>query len=384
MSAGSFIKNVPLFDLNYDEREQNAVLDVLKSKWISTGPQCEAFEKEFAQKMNVSFALSLSNCTVALHLALIICGVKEGDEVILPSLTFVATANAIRYVGATPVFADIESIDDLTISPSDIEKCITPKTSAIMVMHYGGYACDMESISKIAKKYDLKIIEDACHAPLGKLGDTYMGAWGDMGCFSFFSNKNMATGEGGMLVTTDEELYKKAKLMRSHGMTTLSYQRAGGHATSYDVVTLGYNYRMDDIHASIGRVQLQKLEGDIQNRRRHVARYIHGLSDVNDVTVPFKAHRGTSSHYIFPIWVSGGEERRDALRAHLKDNGVMTSMHYKPVHSFSIYEEFSRTLPKTMQAVEGLITLPLYGHMDEDAPDYVCKVLKEGLSKCQA
>lgn len=381
--AKSNIRQVPLFDLNFGVEEQNAVIEVMQNKWISTGPQCEAFEREFAAALNAPFALTTSNCTTALHLALLLLDIGEGDEVILPSLTFVATANAIRYVGAIPVFADITSLEDLTMSPEDIRRCITPKTKAIMVMHYAGYASDMPAICEIAKEHNLKIIEDACHAPLGALDGVSMGLWGDIGCFSFFSNKNMATGEGGMLVTKDEELYKRAKLLRSHGMTTLSYQRAGGHTTTYDVVSLGYNYRMDDIHASIGRVQLKKLPADIARRKAFVERYHANLKGVKDVTLPFSNHRGTSSYYIVPIWVKGGEERRDAIRAYLRENGIMTSMHYKPVHHFSIYEQFGREVPLTEQAVQGLITLPLYGHMGDDAVDYVCEVVERALDTCK-
>lgn len=253
-----------------------------------------------------------------------------------------------------------------------------------MVMHYAGYACDMPAICAIAKEHNLKIIEDACHAPLGSLDGISMGLWGDIGCFSFFSNKNMATGEGGMLVVKQEDLYKKAKLLRSHGMTTLSYQRAGGHATSYDVVTLGYNYRMDDIHASIGRVQLKKLGPDIARRKKFVERYHANLKGANNITIPFAQHRGESSYYVFPVWVEGGEERRDAIRAYLRENGVMTSMHYKPVHHFRIYEQYGRDLPVTHKAVNGLITLPLYGHMGDDAVDYVCEILKHAVVACPA
>lgn len=376
--------NVPLFDLNYDEREQQAVMDVLKSKWISTGPQCEAFEKEFAEALRVPHALSLSNCTVALHLGLLLLGIGEGDEVILPSLTFVATANAIRYVGAVPVFADVKSLEDLTMDPEDIKRCITPKTKAIMTMHYAGYASDMPEICKIAAEHNLKVIEDACHAPLAELDGKAMGTWGDIGCFSFFSNKNMATGEGGMIVMKDKALYDQARLLRSHGMTTLSYQRAGGHAVSYDVVGLGYNYRMDDIHASLGRVQLKKLPADIKQRGVYTKSYMDRLKDLKGVVLPFAETRGTSAYYIYTCWVEGGEERRDAIRKYLKEHGVMTSMHYKPVHHFSIYQQFARPLPVTEKAVEGLITLPLYGHMGDEAVSYVCDKLEEALSVCPA
>jgi dTDP-4-amino-4,6-dideoxygalactose transaminase len=257
---------IPLFDLNFDEAEERAVVDTLRSKWISTGPKTAEFESKFASMLNVPHAVALANCTVALHLAMKLVGIHAGDEVICPSLTFVATANAIRYVDAVPVFADITSYEDLTIDPLDIEKKISKKTKAIVVMHYGGFACDMDRIMAIAKKHELKVIEDACHGPMSEYKGKKLGTIGDIGCFSFFSNKNISTGEGGMLVTNNSEYFERAKLLRSHGMTSLSYERAKGHSTSYDVVDLGYNYRMDDIRASIGITQLDKLEKEFIKR----------------------------------------------------------------------------------------------------------------------
>ncbi len=246
--------------------EENAVLETMRSRWISTGPKTVEFENKFASMLKVKHAVALSNCTVALHLALKVLGIKEGDEVICPSLTFVATVNSIRYLNAIPVFADIKSYNDLTIDPVDIESKITGKTRAIVVMHYGGFACDMDAILKIAKNNNLKVVEDACHAPLSEYNGKKLGTIGDIGCFSFFSNKNISTGEGGMLVSDNLKLSERVKLLRSHGMTSLSYERAKGHSTSYDVIDLGFNYRMDDIRASIGIVQLDKLENDLNKR----------------------------------------------------------------------------------------------------------------------
>lgn len=214
---------IPLFELNFDEAEEKAVIETIRSKWISIGPKTTEFENKFASMLNVKHSIALSNCTVALHLAMKILGIKDGDEVICPSLTFVATVNSIRYVNAIPVFADVKSYDDLTIDPEDIEKKITSKTKAIVVMHYGGFACDMDRIMAIAKKYNLKVIEDSCHGPLSEHQGRKLGTIGDIGCFSFFSNKNISTGEGGMLVTNNPEYFQRAKLLRSHGMTSLSY-----------------------------------------------------------------------------------------------------------------------------------------------------------------
>jgi dTDP-4-amino-4,6-dideoxygalactose transaminase len=181
---------IPLFDLNFDQAEEDAVIKTLRSKWISTGPKTAEFEKKFAEMIGAKHALALSNCTVSLHLALMLIGIKPGDEVICPSLTFVATANAIRYLNAKPVFADIKSHEDLTIDPKDIERKISKKTKAIMLMHFGGFGCDMDQIMQIAEKNNIKIIEDACHAPLSEYDGKKLGTFGEFGCFSFFSNKN--------------------------------------------------------------------------------------------------------------------------------------------------------------------------------------------------
>jgi len=292
---------IPLFDLNFSEEEEKAVIDTMKSNWISTGLKCAEFENLFSEMLGIKYSVSLSSCTGALHLALKALGISKGDEVIAPSLTFVATINAIKYVQATPVFADIRSYDDLTIDPSQIEELITSRTKAIIVMHYAGFSCDMDRIMAIAKNHDLKVIEDACHGPLSEYSGKKLGTIGDIGCFSFFSNKNISTGEGGMLVTDDEAIYKKTKLLRSHGMTTMSYERSKGHANSYDVIDIGYNYRMDDIRASLGIVQLKKMKEDLIRRAEIRKYYIEQLSDVEEIIIPFINHEGFVSNYIFPI-----------------------------------------------------------------------------------
>ena len=220
---------------------------------------------------------------------------------ICPSLTFAATVNAIRYVNANPVFCDITGQNDLTIDAEMIESLITKKTKAIIVMHYAGFPCNMNLIMKIARKYKLKVIEDAAHAPLSEYNGKRLGTIGDIGCFSFFSNKNISVGEGGMIVTNNEKYYKNVKLLRSHGMTTLSYERSKGHSTGYDVVDLGYNYRLDDIRASIGLVQLKKLNADLKKRRKLRNIYIEYLNDTENLIIPFLNNTSFVSNYIFPV-----------------------------------------------------------------------------------
>ena len=367
---------IPLFDLNFDESEERAVIETLRSKWISTGPRTLEFEKKFSTLLNIKHSIALSNCTVALHLAMILCDVKEGDEVICPSLTFVATVNAIRYVNANPVFADIKSYDDLTIDPVDIENKITDKTKAIVVMHYGGFACNMDAIMSTAKKYNLKVIEDACHGPMSEYHYKKLGTIGDIGCFSFFSNKNISTGEGGMLVTNNPAFDEKAKLIRSHGMTSLSYERSKGHSTSYDVVDLGYNYRMDDIRASIGMVQLEKLNGDLNKRAEVRKIYIQELDRNDNIIIPFKDYKEFSSNYIFPIVLKNSTcEKRDEIRNKLAENGIQTSVHYPAVHNFSIYKNFKRNLPVTNYVTDNLITLPMYGNLGKSDISFITQTI---------
>jgi dTDP-4-amino-4,6-dideoxygalactose transaminase len=368
---------IPLFDLNFDQEEEKAVLETIRSKWISTGPKTIEFENKFSSMLNAKYAIALSNCTVALHLAMKLSEINEGDEVICPSLTFVATVNAIRYVNAVPVFVDIKSFENLTIDPVEIEKKITSKTKAIVVMHYGGFACDMKIIMSIAEKYKLKVIEDACHGPLSEYQGKKLGTIGDIGCFSFFSNKNISTGEGGMLVTNNTDLYEKTKLLRSHGMTSLSYERAKGHSTSYDVVELGYNYRMDDIRASIGIVQLDKIQKDLMKRNELRKIYIEQLSNIEDIIIPFKDSKEFSSNYIFPIVLKNSTyKRRDEIRNKLAESGIQTSVHYPAVHKFSIYKNFSVGLPNTEYVADNLITLPMHSKLSFDDISHITHSLK--------
>lgn len=368
---------IPLFDLNFDEKEGQAALETIQSKWISTGPKTAAFEEKFASMLGAKHAVALSNCTVSLHLALKLAGVQAGDEVICPSLTFVATVNSIRYVDAIPVFADVTSYEDPTIDPEDIRRKITPKTKAIMVMHYGGFACNMEKIMQIAQEHNLKVIEDACHGPLSEYKGKKLGTIGDVGCFSFFSNKNISTGEGGMLITNNDEYASRTKLLRSHGMTTMSYERAKGHSTAYDVIELGYNYRMDDIHSSIGLVQLNKIEADLNKRAEIRKLYVSLLSEIPGIIIPFRDYTEFSSNYILPVVIrDGNAEKRDRIRAALAEAGIQTSMHYPAVHRFSIYKDFYSELPITDYLVNNLITLPMYSNLSEEQVHYICNTLK--------
>lgn len=372
---------IPLFNLNFDDQEEQSALNVIKSRWISSGPKCAELEQKFANMLNVKYALAVNSCTAALHLAVMCSDIQPGDEVIVPSLTFVATANAVRYAGGIPVFCDIVSPGELVLDAEKIEALITPKTKAIIPMHYAGFACNMDKILQIAHKHNLKVIEDACHGPLSEYYGKYLGTLGNAGCFSFYSNKNISTGEGGMLVTNDEQLYQRAKLLRSHGMTTMSYDRAKGHSTEYDVVDLGYNYRLDDIRAAIGLSQLNKLNDDIEKRNEIRMIYVDYLKNIEKIIVPFCDYAERSASYIFPIVLANSnKDFRNKMREFLADNGIQTSIHYPPVHRFSIYENYPHgDLTNTEYVADCEITLPMYGSLTENEIRYICKTLKKGL-----
>lgn len=368
---------IPLFKLNFDEREVEAASTTIRSGWISTGPKCEKLEQMFVDLFHVKYAISVSNCTDALHLACTLCDIKPGDEVLCPSLTFAASVNCIRYVGATPVFCDIKGINNINIDPADIERKITPKTKAVLVVHMAGFPADMDSIMSIAQRHNLKVIEDACHGPLSEYKGKKLGTIGDVGCFSFFSNKNISTGEGGMLITNNDNMAKRAKLLRSHGMTTMSYQRANGHATSYDIIEMGYNYRLDDIRASIAIVQLQKLLPDLQKRVEIRKKYIDGLSEIKGITVPFADNTEFVSNYIMPVVLIGStKEYRDSVRKHLQIAGIQTSVHYPAIHKFSIYKEYDARLQITDYVSDNEFTLPMYASLTDNEIMYILTNLK--------
>jgi dTDP-4-amino-4,6-dideoxygalactose transaminase len=372
---------IPLFDLNYDEAEQDAVLRTLRSKWISMGTNVKGLENAFQDLLQVPHAVALTNCTAALHLALEVLGVRQGDEVLVPSLTFVATVNAVRYVGATPVFVDICGPEDLSIDPDDLESRISPRTKAILPMHFGGFGCDMERLAAIARRHKLFLVEDAAHAPCSEYAGRMLGTFGDIGVFSFFSNKNMTCAEGGMLVTANEEYARAARLLRSHGMTTLSYDRAQGHATRYDVVGLGFNYRMDDVRGSLALTQLGKLRAGIQKRLEKRRAYLKALRHVSAIHIPYGTYPFAASHYIFPIVLKhGGPAFRDSVRARLAEAGIETSVHYPAVHRFSYYAPFTRALPRTEFVADHEITLPLYESLSEDQIAFVASNLEQALA----
>ncbi len=373
---------ISLSDIDLGEEEIAAVQDVLHTRWLTMGEVTQRFESDFMRYTGAKYALAVTNATAALHMACMAVGLRPGDEVIVPALTFVASANCIRYVGATPVFADIAGENDLNISPAAVEARITEHTRAILVVHYAGYACDMPAILALARRYDLRVIEDAAHAAGSWLENRHLGTWGDIGCFSFFSNKNMTTGEGGMIVTNDDALFEKLRLLRSHGMTSLTLDRHKGHAWSYDVVELGYNYRIDEIRAAIGKVQLSKLDRNNERRRHLTQFYRECLRELPQIKIPFANHPGVSAAHIQPVLLPGGSDRIRFMEQ-MKLQGIQTSIHYPPIHKFGAYRDFAPQISNQLSITEDIaareVTLPLYPTMTDQDVEVVVEAVAKAL-----
>jgi dTDP-4-amino-4,6-dideoxygalactose transaminase len=348
------------------------------------GPEVEAFEREMASFLGVKHALTVSSGTAALHLAYLAVGIQAGDEVVQPALNFVAAANMTLAVRAVPVFADITALDEPIIDPVEVERHMTPRTTAVVVMHYGGFTGSLTAMRELCDRRGLALIEDACHALGTRDVDTttdpprgvVAGTVGDVACLSFFSNKNMATGEGGMLVTNRDDVAARAKALRSHGMTTLSWDRHRGHARSYDVTVNGYNYRLDELHAALGRVQLQKLDGYNARRRQLVDTYRRHLSELEGWTVPFSSYRGQSACHLM-VALAPDRVIRDAAVDALRAAGIQTSLHYPCVPDFLAFKEFAGAeIPHSRLFTSRAITLPLFPTLSETDVETVCSHLK--------
>jgi dTDP-4-amino-4,6-dideoxygalactose transaminase len=371
---------VPLSDIRVDDELADAVLETVRSGWWSMGPQVEELEREFAAFCGAPHAIAVANGTAALHLALIAVGCGPGDEVIVPSLNFVAAANAIVHTGAEPVFCDVIGAAELNLDPDDVAAAVTDRTKIVLALHYAGYPCAMDAVAEIADRHGLAVVEDAAHAPGASFDGRMCGTLGQVGCFSFFSNKNLPVGEGGMIVTADEELAQQLRLLRSHGMTTLTWDRHRGHASGYDVVLAGFNYRLDEVRAAIGRVQLSRLAEENEARASIAERYRKTLDGAEGITMPFGDGDGdgrrVSSHHLAVVVLPEGVDR-DRVRAALGEKRIQTSVHYPPIHSFTRYQALGgrRPLPRTDALAPRILTLPLYGGLSEEQVDEVVDAL---------
>jgi len=364
-----------LSELEFDETELNSALDAIDSGWITAGPKTQAFEEAFARLSGTTEAVAVCNGTAALMLALKSLGIGSGDEVLCPSLTFVATAAAIIHCGATPVLVDICSLQDPTMDPADAESKVTSRTKALLPVHYAGIPADMHAIVRLANARGLSIVEDAAHAPGAKFAGRACGSWSDAGCFSFFGNKNITTAEGGMITTSDPELARRMRLLRSHGMTANSWDREQGRPAHYDVLEFGFNYRFDDIRAAIGLAQLAKLEKFNKRRQEIVDRYNQLFTESEtDLILPFASmpkDKEPSCH-IYPILFPTSEER-DSAEKMLRENGIQTSIHYRPIHDFKAFKEIQQNvhLPITEAFAARELTLPLYPSMTDPQIDTI-------------
>jgi dTDP-4-amino-4,6-dideoxygalactose transaminase len=356
------------------------VADTLRSGWLTMGPRTAEFEAAFAERLGVPHAIALSSATAALHLAYRAAGVTDGDEVIVPAITFVASAAAARYCNAEPVLADVVGDRDFGLDPADVEARITSRTKAVCVVHYGGYPAAAEVLRELCDAHGIALIEDAAHAPLAhaRPGGPALGTIGLAGCFSFFSNKVLSCGEGGLLATADDEVAALARRWRSHAMTSGTWDRHRGHASAYDVVDVGYNYRLDEPRAALLLARLGGLDAAVERRRELTRRYRALLADVAGVTVPYAdADVDLSSCYVMPVLVDAAD--RDAVRAAmLERHGVQTSVLYPAIHEFTAYDA-PTPLPRSERVARAELTLPLYPHLSEEAQDLVVDALRAAL-----
>jgi dTDP-4-amino-4,6-dideoxygalactose transaminase len=379
---------IPVFDVRLAEAEVDAVAETLRSGWLTMGPRTQAFETEFAEHLGVPHAVALSSCTAALHLAYLAAGVGPGDEVIVPGITFVASAAAVRYCGGTPVLAEVLGAHDLSLDPEDAARRITPRTKAICAVHYAGYAAPLRELRRLCEEHGLALVEDAAHCPAATDPDSgaKLGTVGQSGAFSFFSNKILSCGEGGLLATSDDHVAELARSRRSHAMTTGTWDRHRGHALGYDVVDVGFNYRMDEPRAALLSARLPGLADDIARRRGLTMRYRELLADVPGVQPMYSDEQvALSSCYVMPVMLCD-PELRDPLRRLLAERfAIQTTVLYPSINEFSAYSAGGvDPLPRCEHAARAQLTLPLFPHMGEARQDRVVSSLREALGELAA
>jgi dTDP-4-amino-4,6-dideoxygalactose transaminase len=372
---------VPLFDLQIGTEEIEAVTEVLRSGWLSLGPETEAFEGEFDGFLGRGRSLMVNNATNALHLAYVLSGLRSGDEIVVPSLTFVSSLTPALWLGASPRFADVESETCLNVSRRTVEAVLTDRTRVVTFVHYAGFTEGIEEIRSLCEERGLVLVEDASHAHGSTISGQKAGTIAPFGVFSFFANKNLSTGEGGALVLGSDRDFDRARLLRSHGLTSLAWQKYQGESALYDVVDLGYNYKPTELQAALARVALRKLPAMNQRRRELVALYRSRLSGA--VAFPFEDYE-SSANYILPV-VLPPEVSRENVMKFMADRGIQTSVHYTPIHLFSYFRKrfgFEEgLLPVTEEVGRRELTLPLYPHMKEEQVAFVCEEFKEALGE---
>jgi len=364
---------IPLYTVYWDKDDVNRVTEVIKQGMFwAIGPNITKFERMVADRIGKKYALAFNSGTSALHALFLAYGIKNGDEVIVPSFTFIATANSILFTGAKPIFADIES-ETRGLDPEDVKKKITKKTKAVMPIHYGGMPCHVRELKEIAEDKKLLLIEDAAESLGAKVNERPVGSFGDAAMFSFCGNKVITTGEGGMIVTDQHDIFERLKLIRSHGR--LETEHYFTSAKIMDYVVLGYNWRMSNITAALGTSQLEKLDKVIVMRRRNAEYLSKLLSNMNEIEPPSSPRGYFHVYQMFTIRVKGGKRVRDDLGIYLKDKGVMTKVYFSPVHLTSFYKErfgfHGGELPVTEEVSEHVLTLPMYASLKTDEMDYI-------------
>lgn len=367
-----------------DVREEDiaAVADVLRSDWLTTGPAVPAFEKALAQTVTAAEAVAVNSGTAALHAAYAALEIGPGDEVIVPALTFAATSNAALYLGASPVFADVHP-DTLLLDPADAERKITPRTRAIVTVDYAGQPCDYDALRSLARSRGLALLADACHALGASFRGRPVGSLADLTAFSFHPVKTITTGEGGMVTTDDPGHARRMRAFRNHGITTDHRERAESGTVSYDMVLLGYNYRLTDFQAALGMAQLARLESLIERRNRLADAYRRGLSSFPRARALAAAPDRTHAYHLFVVELDteGLRRSRDAVIAHLREQGIGANVHYKPPYLHAYYRERLGTgpglCPNAEAAAQRILTLPLHTRMTEEDVGRVLAALAE-------
>ncbi|MEM2143830.1 MAG: DegT/DnrJ/EryC1/StrS family aminotransferase [Candidatus Jordarchaeaceae archaeon] len=381
-------ESIPFYIPWITKNDEKALLEALKSRWLTGGPIASQFEEVFAEYIGVGHAISVNSCTADLHLAMRVPDIKPGDEVIVPVFTFAATANAPIFCGAKPVFADIDE-RTFNISPNDILERITSKTKAIIPVHYGGQACDMKEILEIAKDHKLNVVEDCAHSLGADYKGEKTGEFGIMGCFSFYPTKIITTLEGGMITTNDEHIAKKLRILREHGMTRSAAQRESEAKWYYDVVDLGYNYRLNELQAALGLSQLKRVKEGIERRIRLAHYYTKKLSSqaLHGVIPPYKAPDRTHIFHLYAVKIQ--EEitgvTRDELFKKLMEAGIGLSVHYTPLHLLSFYKSFlkakSKGFPVAERVYRQILSLPLFPTLTKEKIDFITQRIQEILNE---
>jgi len=371
--------SIPYGRHEIDEADIAAVVAVLRGEWLTTGPMVEQFESAFAEFTGAAHAVAVSNGTAALHVAMLACGIGPGDEVIVPALTFAASANCVRYAGATVVFADVR-VDTLTVDVDHVESLITPRTRAIVVVDYAGLPADLGPLSALATQHGLRLIEDGCHAPGAHYRGAPVGSIADCTTFSFHPVKHLTTGEGGMVTTADAALATRMRMFRNHGITSAQRTRQALGTWEYDMVALRYNYRLPDVQCALGLSQLSRLPQWLDRRRALAARYVEQLAPLPGIRLQTVPDDRTHAWHLFPLRLTGESvsERRLALYRALRAQGIHAGVHYRPVHQLSYYRDLgypADLCPVATQAYDGLLSIPMWHGLTDDAQQRVIEAL---------